>query len=152
MLNTVYVWLTVSLNAMKLVLQSYCFGGETITEHKFNRFSDELVLDELQNNICQKNVLINLTCIKKVIIPNEKFLMSRSFNYLLPIIIILFRVFILNNYNYAIKSSLNIRIVINLYEYSNRRLSIFLITYLLITIVCVVKLVKFERGPLVGRL
>jgi len=83
---------------------------------------------------------------------NEKFLMPGSFNYLLPIIIILFRVFILNNYNYAIKSSLNIRIVINLYEYSNRRLSIFLITYLLITIVCVVKLVKFERGPLVGRL
>merc|ERR1712184_75222 len=31
-------------------------------------------------------------------------------------------------------------------------ITIFLITYLLITMVCVVKLVKFERGPLVGRL
>ena len=60
--------------------------------------------------------------------------------------------FMLTNYNYSNKSSYNIRILINLYEYSNRSLSIFLIVYLLITIVCVVKLVKFERGPLVGRL
>jgi len=58
----------------------------------------------------------------------------------------------LNSYNYTNKSSYNIRMLINLYEYSNGSLSIFLIVYLLITIVCVVKLVKFERGPLVGRL
>ena len=58
----------------------------------------------------------------------------------------------LNSYNYTNKSSYNIRMLINLYEYSNGSLSIFLIVYLLITIVCVVKLVKFEWGPLVGRL
>lgn len=83
---------------------------------------------------------------------NEKFIIPRPVNYLIPIVAILVRTFLLNNYNYMVKSSLNIRIVINLYEYSNRRLSIFLIIYLFITIVCVVKLVKFERGPLVGRL
>merc|ERR1712037_766739 len=68
------------------------------------------------------------------------------------IFIIYIRIFFINNYNYTLKSSFNTRILINLYEYSNRRISIFLITYLLITMVCVVKLVKFERGPLVGRL
>ena len=83
---------------------------------------------------------------------NEKFIIPRPVNYLIPIVAMLVRTFLLNNYNYIVKSSLNIRIVINLYEYSNRRLSIFLIIYLFITIVCVVKLVKFERGPLVGRL
>jgi len=83
---------------------------------------------------------------------NEKFIIPRPVNYLIPIVAILVRTFLLSNYNYIVKSSLNIRIVINLYEYSNRRLSIFLIIYLFITIVCVVKLVKFERGPLVGRL
>ena len=83
---------------------------------------------------------------------NEKFIIPRPVNYLMPIVAILVRTFLLSNYNYIVKSSLNIRIVINLYEYSNRRLSIFLIIYLFITIVCVVKLVKFERGPLVGRL
>merc|ERR1739846_2850 len=79
---------------------------------------------------------------------NEKFIAPKSFNLFAPVFII----FIRNNYNYTLKSSFNTRILINLYEYSNRRISIFLITYLLITMVCVVKLVKFERGPLVGRL
>ena len=83
---------------------------------------------------------------------NEKFMINRSFNYLAFIFILLLRRIILNNYNYSNKSTYNFRIVINLYEYSNRSISIFLIIYLLITIVCVVKLVKFERGPLVGRL
>merc|ERR1711902_469536 len=81
---------------------------------------------------------------------NEKFMINRSFNYLIFILILLLRRIIL--YNYSNKSTYNFRIVINLYEYSNRSISIFLIIYLLITIVCVVKLVKFERGPLVGRL
>jgi membrane-associated HD superfamily phosphohydrolase len=83
---------------------------------------------------------------------NEKFIAPKSFNLFAPVFIIFIRIFFINNYNYTLKSSFNTRILINLYEYSNRRISIFLITYLLITMVCVVKLVKFERGPLVGRL
>merc|ERR1712179_901974 len=39
-----------------------------------------------------------------------------------------------------------------LYESSNFTLSLFLILYLLLTLVCVVKLVKFESGPLIKRL
>merc|ERR1712030_9862 len=38
------------------------------------------------------------------------------------------------------------------YERSNFTLLVFLILYLLITLVCVVKLVKFESGPLIKRL
>ena len=83
---------------------------------------------------------------------NEKFIRPEFPNPVLFIVAISIIRFILANYNYSNKSSHNIRILINLYEYSNRSLSIFLIVYLLITIVCVVKLVKFERGPLVGRL
>jgi len=39
-----------------------------------------------------------------------------------------------------------------IYEASNFSLLLFLITYLLLTLVCVVKLVKFESGPLIKRL
>ena len=83
---------------------------------------------------------------------NEKFMRPKFPNPVLFIVVMVIIRFMLTNYNYSNKSSYNIRILINLYEYSNRSLSIFLIVYLLITIVCVVKLVKFERGPLVGRL
>jgi len=83
---------------------------------------------------------------------NEKFIQPEFPRIIIFIMVGIIVRFMLTNYNYGNKSSHNIRILINLYEYSNRRLSIFLITYLLVTIVCVVKLVKFERGPLVGRL
>merc|ERR1719239_2100805 len=76
---------------------------------------------------------------------NEKFRAPTSFR-------VLILSFTIISYNYRNKTSFNINIVINLYEYSNGSLSIFLITYLLITMICVVKLVKFEKGPLVGRL
>ena len=39
-----------------------------------------------------------------------------------------------------------------IYEASNFSLLLFLIIYLLLTLVCVVKLVKFESGPLIKRL
>lgn len=39
-----------------------------------------------------------------------------------------------------------------LYESSNMSILIFLMVYLLLTIICVVKLVKFESGPLIKRL
>merc|ERR1712112_546078 len=83
---------------------------------------------------------------------NEKFIVPKSSRYLIFILVFLLPKFFSNYYNYTIKSSSNSRIIINLYEYSNISISIFSIFYLLFTIVCVVKLVKFERGPLVGRL
>jgi hypothetical protein len=83
---------------------------------------------------------------------NEKFRAPTSFRVFILIFIIIGASFTIISYNYRNKTSFNINIVINLYEYSNGSLSIFLITYLLITMICVVKLVKFEKGPLVGRL
>jgi len=84
---------------------------------------------------------------------NEKFIILETSNLFLVIIRgLVIRLILPSTYNYLMKSSPNINIVINLYEYANSRLSMFLILYLLITIVCVVKLVKFEKGPLVGRL
>lgn len=83
---------------------------------------------------------------------NEKFIIPKFNRYLIFILIFFMSRFFINCYNYTIKSSFNSRIVINLYEYLNRSTLLFLIFYLLITIICVVKLVKFERGPLVGRL
>ena len=84
---------------------------------------------------------------------NEKFIILETSNLFLVIIRgLVIRLILPSAYNYLMKSSPNINIVINLYEYANSRLSMFLILYLLITIVCVVKLVKFEKGPLVGRL
>ena len=41
---------------------------------------------------------------------------------------------------------------INLYESINFLSLMFLILYLLLTLICVVKLVKFEYGPLIKRL
>jgi len=79
-------------------------------------------------------------------------MIPRLVNYLIYIVSILTRTFLLSGYNYMVKPSLNIRIVINLYKYFNRKLSIFIMIYLFTTIICVVKLVKFRRGPLVGRL
>merc|ERR1719266_8345 len=84
---------------------------------------------------------------------NEKFIILETSNLFLVIIRgLVIRLILPSTYNYLMKSSPNINIVLNLYEYANSRLSMFLILYLLITIVCVVKLVKFEKGPLVGRL
>merc|ERR1712133_64966 len=83
---------------------------------------------------------------------NEKFIIPKFNRHLIFILIFFMSRFFINCYNYTIKSSFNSRIVINLYEYLNRSTLLFLIFYLLITIICVVKLVKFERGPLVGRL
>jgi len=44
------------------------------------------------------------------------------------------------------------RFISQLYQHKNATLLLFLIVYLLITLVCVVKLVKYEEGPLSKRL
>merc|ERR1712004_870593 len=83
---------------------------------------------------------------------NEKFRLPKFSNPLRFLALTGIILILPNISRFRSKSRQSINIVINLYEYSNGRLSIFLILYLLITIVCVVKLVKFEKGPLVGRL
>ena len=54
--------------------------------------------------------------------------------------------------NIFIKINLNRFSPMSLYENTNFFLLLFLILYLLLTIICVVKLIKFEYGPLIKRL
>lgn len=83
---------------------------------------------------------------------NEKFFLD---NAGLPMMFVLFLSLSLIFYfefNNRINISIKNCFISNVYEQSNSRLTIILILYLLLTILCVVKLVKFEKGPLVRRL
>ena len=96
--------------------------------------------------------VIVLIIYMRTLAANEKFRLPKFSNPLRFLVLTGIMLILPNISRLRFKNRQSINIVINLYEYSNRRLSIFLILYLLITIVCVVKLVKFEKGPLVGRL
>nr|BAE46517.1 NADH dehydrogenase subunit 6 [Neocalanus plumchrus] len=52
----------------------------------------------------------------------------------------------------SLKMSPGIMAAGTLYECSNMSILMFLMVYLLLTMICVVKLVKFESGPLIKRL
>nr|BAD19001.1 NADH dehydrogenase subunits 6 [Neocalanus cristatus] len=52
----------------------------------------------------------------------------------------------------SMKLSVGIMAAGTLYECSNMSILMFLMVYLLLTMICVVKLVKFESGPLIKRL
>lgn len=83
---------------------------------------------------------------------NEKFFVN---NKAIPLsFLVLARIILVFYYEY--NKTVNLRIkscfISNVYEQRNSRLTIRLILYLLLTILCVVKLVKFEKGPLVRRL
>jgi len=61
-------------------------------------------------------------------------------------------IFRISNYNIGVKIVNNLELFRFIYSSNNSSITIFLIIYLLVTIICVVKLVKLERGPLVKRL
>ena len=73
-------------------------------------------------------------------------------NLVIISIITLIIVFIYNiKYGYGFVNTNNTALGVT-YEASNFSLLMFLIIYLLLTLVCVVKLVKFESGLLIKRL
>ena len=83
---------------------------------------------------------------------NEKFFVTNtglpvSFLLLLRLILVFYY-----EYNKTINLGIKSCFISNVYEQSNSSLTLRLIIYLLLTILCVVKLVKFEKGPLVRRL
>jgi len=80
---------------------------------------------------------------------NEKF---DNINFNVPLFFLVFIYLYIDNIFVRTKIGINTNIIINLYESNYRIIIIFLIVYLLLTILCVVKLVKFDKGPLVGRL
>merc|ERR1712179_316816 len=96
------------------------------------------------------SILIFLFVYIRTLSANEKFFPQSFFNNLF-----LFFFFSLIFFSYQIKEnklSKNINFALHLYEIKNVSRLIFLIIYLLITMICVVKLVKFEEGPLIKRL
>ena len=85
---------------------------------------------------------------------NEKFslLNIKSRRVIFFVILRLLFIFLIKYKNIFNFVRLNNTAVGILYESSNFSLLLFLIMYLLLTLVCVVKLVKFESGPLIKRL
>lgn len=83
---------------------------------------------------------------------NEKFFIP--YTRVSPLLIILFTLTLGFLYEFNKRTSLRSSscFISNVYEQSNSSLTLVLIIYLLLTILCVVKLVKFEKGPLVSRL
>jgi len=81
---------------------------------------------------------------------NEKFFLLKS-NKILFFSFILLRLFFLKK-NIFLKINNSNFISIILYENINVFIIIFLMLYLLLTLICVVKLIKFEYGPLIKRL
>ena len=83
---------------------------------------------------------------------NEKFFFYKISNKFLYLILFIVLAQIIFSKNFFFKINLSNFIAIGLYESINFISLIFLILYLLLTLICVVKLVKFEYGPLIKRL
>ena len=83
---------------------------------------------------------------------NEKFFFYKISNKFLYLILFLVLGQMIFSKNFFFKINLSNFIAIGLYESINFISLIFLILYLLLTLICVVKLVKFEYGPLIKRL
>merc|ERR1711970_969033 len=90
----------------------------------------------------------------KTLSANEKFrtMLIKTSDCVIVAIVSFFLLFIIKiKSRFSIVNINNTAIGIS-YESSNFSSLIFLMSYLLITLVCVVKLVKFESGPLIKRL
>jgi len=82
---------------------------------------------------------------------NEKFFfIKKNFSFIFSSIIILL-LFLIRKNNF-IKINTRNSIALLIYENINFYIMVFLILYLLLTLICVVKLIKFEYGPLIKRL
>jgi len=83
---------------------------------------------------------------------NEKFFFYKiKFKYMY-VFIFLFLTQLIIFKNIFVKTNYSNIISISLYDSINSLSLVFLILYLLLTLICVVKLVKFEYGPLIKRL
>lgn len=83
---------------------------------------------------------------------NEKFFFYKIFNKPLYTAIFIILTQIIFFKNFYLKVNFSNYMSIRLYESINLLSLIFLMLYLLLTLICVVKLVKFEYGPLIKRL
>ena len=94
-------------------------------------------------------VIILIIYINTLII-NEKIFLKKFFHLYIYIFFII-TIFILKKNIFLKINNSNFYSII-IYENINIFIILFLILYLLFTLICVVKLVKFEYGPLIKRL
>merc|ERR1739846_235111 len=97
------------------------------------------------------SIIIGIICIK-INLSRFFYLLVLVFLGGVIILIIYINTLAINEKFYFYKINFSNSISINLYESINFLSLIFLILYLLLTLICVVKLVKFEYGPLIKRL
>merc|ERR1711862_1087072 len=95
-------------------------------------------------------VIILIIYINTLAINEKFFFMKKNFSFI--IFLSSFLIFILVGKNRSIKINYRNSIAILMYDTINFYIMIFLILYLLVTLICVVKLIKFEYGPLINRL
>ena len=100
--------------------------------------------------VCNQKLVIVLIIYIRTLAANEKFKNLKSY-WGLSILLVPFILKVpINLSHFKISSSMVS--ILSLYHYSNFSLLVFLILYLLLALVCVVKLIKFEAGPLIKRL
>lgn len=128
---------------ISLIFYSLVIGGLTI-DLVFSWFLYLLVLVFLGG-------VIVLIIYMRTLSANEKFSPKR-FNFMVYAPVLIRLIFFLSNSKRTPKITGGANFVSHVYESSNISRLVFLITYLFVTLVCVVKLVKFEEGPLIKRL
>lgn len=84
---------------------------------------------------------------------NEKFIISVNYSKVSLIVGagISLVLFLIKSIEIAVTLSPVIRIVAVLFDGSNMTMYVFRILYLLVALVCVIKIIKLEKGPLVVR-
>ena len=95
-------------------------------------------------------VMILIIYINTLAINEKFFFIKKNFSFIFSSIIILL-LFLIRKNNF-IKINTRNSIALLIYENINFYIMVFLILYLLLTLICVVKLIKFEYGPLIKRL
>ena len=84
---------------------------------------------------------------------NEKFIITVNYSRVLLIIGVGLRLilFLIKSIEASVTIYPVISIVAVLFDYSNMAIYVFRILYLLVALVCVIKIIKLEKGPLVVR-
>ena len=95
-------------------------------------------------------VIILIIYINTLAINEKFFLIRKNFSFIFFSGGFIFIFCMIKNTFYKVNLNNSARIII--YENINIYVIIFLILYLLLTLICVVKLIKFEYGPLIKRL
>ena len=95
-------------------------------------------------------VIILIIYINTLAINEKFFFIKKNFSFIIFLSLSLLFIFI--GKNRFIKINHRNSVAMLIYDTINFYIIIFLMLYLLVTLICVVKLIKFEYGPLIKRL